>query len=171
MFERRLAMAKLILAGNTPTAIIDEILRNPNINVSRATLWRDWDTQHEWMPELVKLDEQTREILVSQLYLGIVEERRMAIQTFQDARRVNNQNAQVGAIKQFNQSNTSMLNLLRITGTVPTLTQKLEITDESRQIGGFSAREISEYIPTVIDIVLEEKLGLPNGSIDIKNTD
>jgi len=152
-------MAKMFVVGASPTKIIRNLMASGKYDVSERTLWKDWATRHEWMPEIIQLDPKSLRTNLLEVLLSSMESRRYALQAFNMAREQSNINGMIGAIRTVNEVNAQIVELLKLTGAVEEPVKRGEVDVK------VTFKEIARYIPDLVNVVMEEELGATDADL------
>ena len=114
-WERRKEMVRLFGEGY-PLSNFEQVLCN-KYHVSIGAVRRDWTRRNEWLPILARIDDPNFKI--SEILVDLRHTREAAWETYREAKKVNNQNAMVGAIGRLKELIATEVDILQSLNMLP----------------------------------------------------
>lgn len=148
LLERMIKMAQLESQGLLPTAIVETVVAETGCSLSAA--WRTWQARDKWKPLLIGVPEELGMGYVN-LFSDLREIRRLGMNAYYI---MTNEFARLQGLMRAADAATKEIKARQGLGISPRVPVKyeLEVTKHVDQ------DDIAEFIPVIVDLVLEEQL-------------
>jgi len=149
ILHRRILVFELWTCRHIAPKRIVEILEKRDIRgATIKTVRRDISTLKEWLPEIVKLKENSSQVTAELLGKHQVTQQRL----LNLAETADNSNAQVGALRASVDAINAEVDLRLKTGQISAVPQRFEVSSD------VSEDELSRVIPVIVNMVMGEQV-------------
>lgn len=124
-------MMPYIAINAAPSDFIQEMLKDPDIKVSRATLYNYYNDRNEWLPQLLNIKDIHVEEKISEMLNQAREARKLLFITYKDA---DSSFAEVMALRAIIDSSYKEMTILQSLGLLPVKPVEIMETEEVRMI-------------------------------------
>ena len=145
--ERRLKVIEYMVQGISPSEAVRTLSRE--FNVSERTLWTDWMNRKQWLPHILKLQDQQGAL--QDLFMQWQEARKML---FNLAMTGDNSSARVGALKEVISQITKEIEVRQSLGMFPQRPVEVQVAQETHDIKALLVL-IAEKKPELLDEIIQ----------------